>query len=910
MATFTFGRTVDIHWNGFEVVGPAGTVFSIPDQLYEEFNDDIFPVEPTLTWIDTNEFLTLSNSVSVSQLQGTFPISVTTTTSGKNVSISSSTNPAGYTMVADGTGGVIFQAASTGALTSIVGVSPMSTIISGNTASVIIDQAGITGATAATNAQVVRFLVKNTTGTTIPKGSAVYVSGATGDNALISLASATSDPLSSKTLGLTQQAIDNDAFGYVVEAGYETGIDTSSTTAGASVWLGNVPGSIQFGAPPAEPSHAVYLGVVVRDQQINGSILVKVQNGYEIDELHDVSAASPSDGDILQYKTSSSLWTKASIANAGIASSVHTHDYQPSGSYQTAGTYVNAVVGTSPASVSTTSGTATVSIVASSINSTHLADNAVVAASIAAAAVGTVAINSGSATNSTVLTADGSGGAAFLPVTAGASLLFNQSTWSGILTNTASTIAIGAATATASNTHNGRFTFDETSGWVFQISGRNSIVKSELSSGTVISTTFMTALATNERLTDISVNTGSTRNLCVVSQPLNTTTTPPMKYYVIDPAAMTTKNTGNIAASFGTASVGSYPRVTYDEQLQNFVVRGSVFLGGGTNPKWLGLVRTINPTSYATRVHSFGLGVSGPVPYGDSGGDGFTNLIYVSAYTGWIGGTTINTDNNLTHWIDSGATSQFLTEKSKIAYNAHSTITSFRAFATDPNDTSYVVAASATVVVKFSISSISSGFTTTLPALVDPVSSTNILTGSGGSGDTNLRIVTNNGTTYLGHPNGRIIDTNWYSSTYSSNYWDGPSLVNLGSGIGNLYYLISESNQLKLLISLSPTSTTSSVIKYTIGSHLNIDFVGQSSASNALIGIGAVSQTGTTVAATSGTSVLGTTFDSTGVGTNWATSGSNSIKTLKAGYTFRYRYFPAISTSNTTVSLPDHWILN
>ena len=61
MATFTFGRTVDIHWNGFEVVGPAGTVFSIPDQLYDEFNDDIFPVEPTLTWIDTNEFLTLSN---------------------------------------------------------------------------------------------------------------------------------------------------------------------------------------------------------------------------------------------------------------------------------------------------------------------------------------------------------------------------------------------------------------------------------------------------------------------------------------------------------------------------------------------------------------------------------------------------------------------------------------------------------------------------------------------------------------------------------------------------------------------------------------------------------------------------------------------------------------------------------
>jgi hypothetical protein len=347
VATFTFGRTVDIHWNGFEVVGPAGTVFSIPDQLYEEFNDDILPVEPTLVWIDTNEFLTLSNSVSVSQLQGTFPISVTTTTSGKNVSISSSTNPAGYTMVADGTGGVIFQAASTGALTSIVGVSPMSTIISGNTASVIldanyqtagtyvtgvvgtspisasgttaitvtIDQAAITGATAATNAQVVRFYVKNTTGTTIPKGSAVYVSGATGDNALISLASATSDPSSSKTLGLTAESIANDAFGYVIEAGYLTDIDTSATTAGAAVWLGNTAGSLVFVTPPAKPSHAVYLGVVVRVQSNNGSILVKVQNGYELNELHDVNAGSPSNGQALIWQASTSQWVNQTVSS-------------------------------------------------------------------------------------------------------------------------------------------------------------------------------------------------------------------------------------------------------------------------------------------------------------------------------------------------------------------------------------------------------------------------------------------------------------------------------------------------------------------------------------------------------------------------------------------------------------------
>ncbi len=400
MATFRFvGRDINIHWNGYDIKGPAGTVFSIPDQLYEEFEGDLRGAEPSLEWIDTNEFLTLTNAVSVTTLDGTFPISSTSTSSGRNISIVSTSASDGFVLTANGSGGVAWEAlpADATGITSIIGTSPISAAVSGTQATITIDQAAITGATSATNAQVVRFLVKNTTGTTIPKGSAVYVSGATGDNALISLASATSDPSSSKTLGITAEAIANDAFGYVIEAGYLTDIDTSATTAGAAVWLGNTPGSLVFVSPPAEPSHSVYLGVVVRVQSMNGSILVKVQNGYEIDELHDVSAASPSDGDILQYKTSSTLWTKSSIAGAGIAASVHTHDY------------VSAVIGTSPVTVSTASGTSTVAIISSGISSAYLADGAVTASKI----------SSGAATTGTVLTANGTGGATFTAASSG-----------------------------------------------------------------------------------------------------------------------------------------------------------------------------------------------------------------------------------------------------------------------------------------------------------------------------------------------------------------------------------------------------------------------------------------------------------------------------------------------------------
>lgn len=368
-------------------------MFSIPDQLYEEFESDLRGAEPSLEWIDTNEFQTLVNSVSVTTLTGNFPISVTSTTSGKIVGVTSSTAPDGYVLTANGSGGVAWESlpADATGITNIIGTSPISAQVTGSSATisltanyqtagtyvtsvvgtsplsasgstaitVTLDQALITAATAATNAETLRHMVKNTTGTTIPKGSVVYVSGATGDNALISLSSASAEATSSKTLGITSEAIATDAFGYVIEAGYLTGIDTSATTAGASVWLGDTPGSIVFGAPPAEPSHSVYLGVVIRGQQNNGSLLVKVQNGYELNELHDVFTTGVSTALPLVYSSASSGWVAQALTSVGIA------------------------------------------------------DSAVVAAKISAGAVDTSKITSGAAANGAVLTADGTGGATF-----------------------------------------------------------------------------------------------------------------------------------------------------------------------------------------------------------------------------------------------------------------------------------------------------------------------------------------------------------------------------------------------------------------------------------------------------------------------------------------------------------------
>lgn len=153
--------------------------------------------------------------------------------------------------------------------------------------------------------------VKNASGSTMAKGSVVYISGATGGDALVTLADADSEMTSSKTLGLLATAIDNDAYGNVIEQGLLSGVDTSSATAGQSVWLSSTAGQFVFGNPPAKPAHSVYLGVVTRVHATEGEILVKVQNGYELNELHDVDAGSPTAGQVLQWD--GDAWVNATL---------------------------------------------------------------------------------------------------------------------------------------------------------------------------------------------------------------------------------------------------------------------------------------------------------------------------------------------------------------------------------------------------------------------------------------------------------------------------------------------------------------------------------------------------------------------------------------------------------------------
>ena len=145
-------------------------------------------------------------------------------------------------------------------------------------------------------------------GVAITKGQAVYITGADGTNMIVGLASNASEATSSKVIGLAvSNAAINDQI-FVVTEGLIAGLNTSTANAGDAVWLGTS-GNLIFGLlnKPVAPAHLVYIGVVTRVQQNNGEIFVNVQNGFELNELHDVLINGVSTGQLLR-RDSDGLW--------------------------------------------------------------------------------------------------------------------------------------------------------------------------------------------------------------------------------------------------------------------------------------------------------------------------------------------------------------------------------------------------------------------------------------------------------------------------------------------------------------------------------------------------------------------------------------------------------------------------
>jgi len=174
--------------------------------------------------------------------------------------------------------------------------------------------------------QVLRVVNKTATNVNLLEANyqAVRVTGAQGQRLKVDLAQATTDLLSAETIGLVTETINNNQEGFITTSGLIRNINTTGSIQ-SETW---VDGDILYLSPtvagrvtnvkPSAPNHLIIVGYVVSAHITQGSIFVKVDNGYELDELHNVAITSVANKDLLQYDSATSLWKNESLSTAGI----------------------------------------------------------------------------------------------------------------------------------------------------------------------------------------------------------------------------------------------------------------------------------------------------------------------------------------------------------------------------------------------------------------------------------------------------------------------------------------------------------------------------------------------------------------------------------------------------------------
>lgn len=162
------------------------------------------------------------------------------------------------------------------------------------------------------------FYVKNSSGSTIPKGTCVGFAGTDGGSGhlLVTPFLANGSVPSTYFMGVTCESIANGSFGQVMHFGELTGINTSGFTAGALLYASStVAGAFQTTAPVA-PNNIILVAAAVNSKN-NGAIVVRPTLGSNINSDEGVKITSPTTGDLLQLQAGG-LWENKTIDGAGI----------------------------------------------------------------------------------------------------------------------------------------------------------------------------------------------------------------------------------------------------------------------------------------------------------------------------------------------------------------------------------------------------------------------------------------------------------------------------------------------------------------------------------------------------------------------------------------------------------------
>jgi len=154
---------------------------------------------------------------------------------------------------------------------------------------------------------------------------AVKIASAQGQRLAVALTQANTEANSTDTLGLVTENIANNQEGFVTTSGLVREIDTTGDLQ-SEVWIDGdtlylsptIPGGVTK-VKPLAPQQTVIVGFVVYAHKIHGKIFVKVDNGYELNELHNVRITSVTNNNILKYNSSLAVWENVAGTTTNIS---------------------------------------------------------------------------------------------------------------------------------------------------------------------------------------------------------------------------------------------------------------------------------------------------------------------------------------------------------------------------------------------------------------------------------------------------------------------------------------------------------------------------------------------------------------------------------------------------------------
>lgn len=172
---------------------------------------------------------------------------------------------------------------------------------------------------------VARVVNKVTPNTTLTKAQyqVVKISGAQGQRLAVGLAQSNNDNNSADTLGVVIETIPTNQEGFIMTMGQLENINTTGSLQGETWADGDVlylspttAGAITKVKPNGSTGHIVVVGYVEYAHVNNGKIYVKVMNGWELDELHNVYINAPANNEVLTYENATSLWKNKTVVSA------------------------------------------------------------------------------------------------------------------------------------------------------------------------------------------------------------------------------------------------------------------------------------------------------------------------------------------------------------------------------------------------------------------------------------------------------------------------------------------------------------------------------------------------------------------------------------------------------------------